>query len=646
MQLDSRIFSSPPTDSLRRRLEPYNLPENAVNDAINAYLASASELRQLVVDAYTEMDTDEEREQLIGHYECHLETFADKVMEAVQDWESANPSRSTLEPIHTLPRDKRPLLEAYFLLNAHPDPKAKKALAEYEGITYRQVHTWFQNRRRRMKGFLPAYDAAVDVDELYERTFGAPVLREDESPSPASCASQQDGTYQEERPGLARAEPLEKYTCQDWRVAYEQAPTATSHYPEEFMGEASDPLSLQSPVASKAHDDQPRRTTVLRSAADRRRAKRHAPYVKDVTASLGAMNRSHNIRRASRSSSFLRLCKDSIYFQLCRRQRVSAAYTSDWSSQEEIDADEQHIKRVFVRTIAQLEFARVLFRLLSSLSILIPSVVAGASRITALVHFSHAKGYALGPASALPARDEDRSLLHRDDDPGAFADFASSMTSPATMPAGLQGPDEGQRHPSTITLPGGHPDYALFSIDTKFDLPCPASSDVLQTASDDTAALTDLFGPYTTAKQEHGLIIFPNLDETTIPDLNVDSHTLNGPLDIRVATWDASADLPPFASDRSISDPLNSADTSSSIPSATIPTATSQCVSSQQSPYDATVDSFFTVGGQNGAFPSDFGYHYDASLYHTAFGAPLESPFSFGAGGQVSFSFGPSLIAA
>lgn len=42
-----------------------------------------------------------------------------------------------------------------------------------------------------MKGFLPAYDAAVDVDELYERTFGAPVLREDESPSPASCASQQ-----------------------------------------------------------------------------------------------------------------------------------------------------------------------------------------------------------------------------------------------------------------------------------------------------------------------------------------------------------------------------------------------------------------------------------------------------------------------
>lgn len=118
-------------------------------------------------------------------------------------------------------------------------------------------------------------------------------------------------------------------------------------------------------------------------------------------------------------------------------------------------------------------------------------------------------GMASGPASALPARDEDRSLLHRDDDPGAFADFASSMTSPATMPAGLQGPDEGQRHPSTITLPGGHPDYALFSIDTKFDLPCPASSDVLQTASDDTAALTDLFGPYTTAKQEHDLIIFP-----------------------------------------------------------------------------------------------------------------------------------------
>ena len=47
MQLDSRILSSPPTDSLRRRLEPYNLPKNAVNDAINAYLASASELRQL-----------------------------------------------------------------------------------------------------------------------------------------------------------------------------------------------------------------------------------------------------------------------------------------------------------------------------------------------------------------------------------------------------------------------------------------------------------------------------------------------------------------------------------------------------------------------------------------------------------------------
>ncbi|KAI4521759.1 hypothetical protein K525DRAFT_247485 [Schizophyllum commune Loenen D] len=509
MQLDSRIFSSPPTDSLRRRLEPNNLPENAVNDAINAYLASASELRQLVVDAYTEMDTDEEREQLIGHYECHLETFADKVMEAVQDWESANPSRSTLEPIHTLPRDKRPLLEAYFLLNAHPDPKAKKALAEYEGITYRQVHTWFQNRRRRMKGFLPAYDAAVDVDELYERTFGAPVLRENESPSPASCASQQ-------QPVITLRSSWAK-------------PQSRSHFNRlwQAMHTTTNPVG--------------QRFFALPPIAGARRDTRQLP-----ASSISAMQK-------------------------------------DMPCVSAIDVD---------------------------------------------AHNSRAQsGMVGGPESALPARDEDRSLLHRDDDPGAFADFASSMTSPATMPAGLQGPDEGQRHPSTITLPGGHPDYALFSIDTKFDLPCPASSDVLQTASDDTAALTDLFGPNTTAKQEHGLIIFPNLDETTIPDLNVDSHTLNGPLDISVATWDASEDLPPFASDRFI-------------------IASSQCVSSPQSPYDATVGSFFTVGGQNGAFPSDFGYHYDASLYRTAFGAPLESPFSFGAGGQVPFSFGPSLIAA
>ncbi|KAL1732124.1 hypothetical protein EV714DRAFT_271162 [Schizophyllum commune] len=137
---------------LRRRLSALHLPPQSVQQRIDTYIEVAFELIERVEELYHLMDeTDPRREELLAGCASQLDTWADTVVEeGVKDAVETSPAPPPPMP-SALARGRRPLLERYFELNAYPSTADKKALAKHEGVAYRQINVWFQNRRARAK---------------------------------------------------------------------------------------------------------------------------------------------------------------------------------------------------------------------------------------------------------------------------------------------------------------------------------------------------------------------------------------------------------------------------------------------------------------------------------------------------------------
>ncbi|KLO20650.1 hypothetical protein SCHPADRAFT_15862 [Schizopora paradoxa] len=70
-----------------------------------------------------------------------------------------------------------PTLEAYFKENPFPSRADKNFLAKNSGMTYRQIHVWFQNRRSRTKKASSSIEKPRESVSPAPPSFGQPVQR-------------------------------------------------------------------------------------------------------------------------------------------------------------------------------------------------------------------------------------------------------------------------------------------------------------------------------------------------------------------------------------------------------------------------------------------------------------------------------------
>lgn len=137
---------------LRRRLAAKHLSRHAIQQRIDAYIDVASQLLDRTENLYELLDEDDPRRSgLIEACSNQLAIWADAIVDDGSADKAEAAATHHCPPPPTLARGRRPLLEDYFKLNAYPSAADKKAMADHEGATYRQIHIWFQNRRARAK---------------------------------------------------------------------------------------------------------------------------------------------------------------------------------------------------------------------------------------------------------------------------------------------------------------------------------------------------------------------------------------------------------------------------------------------------------------------------------------------------------------
>ncbi|KAL1676128.1 hypothetical protein EV122DRAFT_253427 [Schizophyllum commune] len=136
------------TAVIRRRLQAQSLSDHDIQERIASYLLAVSRLLQGAQVAYDLMDDDDPRR--VGLATCcasQIQTWLDEIAGPEPDYATEQSSSTP----SMLPRGRRHFLEEYFKLNAYPSVADKKVLAQHERATYKQIHTWFQNRRARAK---------------------------------------------------------------------------------------------------------------------------------------------------------------------------------------------------------------------------------------------------------------------------------------------------------------------------------------------------------------------------------------------------------------------------------------------------------------------------------------------------------------
>lgn len=563
----------PSTRALRRKLRLFGLPKHTIDESLDAYLASASDLRSLVLDTYHAMDSDDERHELAQHYTRHLDTLAEKVLEAVQDWRDATspvPGACT----QTLPREHRPLLDEYFKLNAYPPVADKTALAEYEGITYRQVHIWFQNRRARTKtqsAALPKDAIAVNVHKLARHIDDTHVIDEDEDVG---------------------------WRTSSERVRIVQRGRRTHSGKHDIPSELRDPLRTsmggmwKQPLLPESHqaaqlevaDAQPSR---WRLTTDRRRQKKAIASVEDVITCLGSMN--------VRDASYDGLRERHGY---AARQAITyfppsaplPSYVEAGQNDLASPPSERAIASLPRRRLARLPKRNPRDRRRCSMSSDSESLSERssslASRAPSLTFSDYSSSSStasspeppcspklpatvLGPNAHIQhhANAVDVSVLsgcntHKIpavcDIYGEAGDAWNHIRRPdgrifnaSQLPSNagsICSPSSFRHHPPSESLT---PHAGSESCNSQSSFPTSTFSFAFDTSPqlvpsideqrgndiDAATALTELFGPDSTAMIRDGIIVLPDFDELTLPALEVDPATYAGELDISLGTW-------------------------------------------------------------------------------------------------------------
>ncbi|KAL1760911.1 hypothetical protein FB107DRAFT_269620 [Schizophyllum commune] len=505
------------------RLQGYDLPLIAVKKLVDAFLLASNELLLSLQELCQPLEEDDPaRLELIAYYESQVDGWANESIDKVEAWLKPPPPTPP-SGSDSLARAHRPYLEEYLKTNAYPSTADKKTLAECEGISVRQVHVWFQNRRARAR----------------ECGLSLPYV-------PRASTSRTHTRYASTDSGDKRW----------WGVAGDDGRGGLSSSSDKQPSRRHSPYIL--PAASRAtraplksHFDGRSRS----SRSSRHRKRTRVADVEELPAAFCAMN----VRQPGHDEASAKgyAACDAITYVLPKAPLPSLVPTAPYvdpnvvSTSYSVRADGNGRRPSGSPRRTESSRSRDSWGLPEPVSSASPP-----SRKPSLTFSDTSSASSSGPESppelrpssvsdsaspistttcrsSLPqtdGRDHDDVDLCEEYQPYPLSPPDANTSVSLAEPCTPFDQFSGSNNPYSLQSSIGLQSPALFT--TSLEIPADLC------AAGDSNVLAQLFGEGSTATMKDGVIALPNLDEYTFPDLEIDPNAPAGPVDIQPVSWD------------------------------------------------------------------------------------------------------------